>query len=153
MTYKLDVQDRQDKFSASKGSQDDELEAYAAGKSSKVSWRDRLRQWQGSLTILLPTKQELRGIIKGERSALSTWEPNLPSIVPRLPDDHPGAPEALPKSSANAGPNSTAEGYARCKRVAQEAIRNVTDAIVAANEASADKCEFGRGAKPALPGC
>jgi hypothetical protein len=39
VTYALDVQERQDKFNTAKGKQEDELKAYAAGKSVEVSLR------------------------------------------------------------------------------------------------------------------
>lgn len=71
---------------------------------------------------------------------MAEWHPNLPDLVPRLPDDHPGAPRGA-GAAISSGPNSTPEGYARCKKQAQEAIRSVTDAIVAADEASAEKGE------------
>jgi hypothetical protein len=92
------------------------------------------------MTSLTDALQELREVISQGRATLVEWEPNLPSLVARLPDDHPGAVRG-PAPQSVSGPNSTPEGYARCKKLAQEAIRSVTDAIVEANDASAEKGE------------
>lgn len=61
---------------------------------------------------------------------LRHYTPNLPSVIPAVPPSHPGADSRNVAVRQDANP----ESYARAKKVAEEAIKGVTEALIAEEE-------------------
>jgi hypothetical protein len=64
---------------------------------------------------------------------LSHWTPHLDRVIPAVPPDHEGARSGTVAVREGA----TQEEFQRAKKTAEEAIRSVTDALIAEEDRAA----------------
>lgn len=77
--------------------------------------------------------QEIRKIIMSMQHNLCQWTPHLDRVIPAVPPDHPGAR----KGTVAVREGATQEDFYRAKKTAEEAIRSVTDALIAEEDRAA----------------
>ncbi|KAJ9098251.1 hypothetical protein QFC21_004580 [Naganishia friedmannii] len=73
---------------------------------------------------------ELKEIARKTIHELHHYTPNLPSVIPAVPPSHPGAKSGTMAVRDDASPDE----YARAKKVAEEAIKGVTEALIGEEE-------------------
>lgn len=74
--------------------------------------------------------QELKEVARTTLHKLHHYTPNLPSVIPAVPPSHPGAE----RGNVAVREDASQDEYARAKKVAEEAIKGVTEALIGEEE-------------------
>ncbi|KAJ9119421.1 hypothetical protein QFC24_005654 [Naganishia onofrii] len=73
---------------------------------------------------------ELKEVARTTLHKLHHYTPNLPSVIPAVPPSHPGAE----RGNVAVREDASQDEYARAKKVAEEAIKGVTEALIGEEE-------------------